>query len=165
MLKHAGGRPTEYYPELCEEIVDFFRISPTRTLKIITTGKNDYRKEEEVEVANPLPHIIDFAHKIGVTYATISNWVKKYPEFFDAYKEVKLLREKIIEQNALKGLYNASFSIFDAKNTLGWRDEQHIKSEHTERKVILIKDARAVRESIGDSAEGNRAETTSLLTN
>lgn len=128
-LKRKVGRPTNYYPELCEEVIEFFDIEPSRTKKIITTGKNYYMKEEEIEVANPLPHLIDFIRKIGTNSTTIGEWAKKYPEFAESLKTAKLLREKIIEQNGLKGLYNASFAIFDAKNTLGWRDEQHLKSE------------------------------------
>ena len=31
--------------------------------------------------------------------------------------------------NALKNLYNSTFSIFMAKNKFGWRDEQHIKGD------------------------------------
>lgn len=139
-----AGQPTKYKPEYCEQLIDFFDIKPSHTRTIVTTGKNDYRKEEQIEVANPLPHIIDFARKIGVTHATILNWGKQFPEFFEALKEIRLLREKIIEQNALRGLYNASFSIFNAKNTLGWRDEQHIKSEHTDKKVILIRNERSL---------------------
>lgn len=126
---HKGGRPTDYKPKFCQQIIDFFDIEPSYKKKIITTGKNDYYKEEEIEVANPIPHITDFAKKIGVNSSSIYAWAKKHEEFSNALKEVKLKREKIIESNALKGLYNASFAIFNAKNTLGWRDEQHIKHD------------------------------------
>lgn len=127
--KKTGPKgPSKYYPELCQEIIDFFDIEEFKTIKIVTTGKNDYCKEEEVEVANPLPHLIDFARKIGVNPGTISEWAKKYPEFSDALKEAKEINERMLTNNALKSLYNPTFSIFMAKNKFGWRDEQHIKT-------------------------------------
>lgn len=123
------GRPSGYYPEICQELIDFFSVQPFRTKKVITTGKNDYYKEEEVEIANPLPHLVTFARKIGVSYYTIWNWGKIHPEFSDALKEVEKMNERMLMDNALKGLYNSTFSIFTAKNKFGWRDEQYIKGE------------------------------------
>lgn len=129
-MAHAGGRPTDYKPRYCQDIIKFFDVPFTRErIKSVTTYKDGTVKEETEEVANNLPHLISFARKIGVTYETIREWGKVHPEFSVALKEVKQMRERMIESNALTGKFNATFSIFDAKNTLGWRDEQYLKGE------------------------------------
>ena len=50
-------------------------------------------------------------------------------KFFYALKNLEAIQEANLVENALAGKYNASFSIFTAKNVLGWRDEQYIKGE------------------------------------
>ena len=136
--KHPGGRPTDYKPSYCQELIDFFDIPHYTTKEVITTGKNGFEKVEYVEVPNSLPHLIHFAKKIGVTYETIRAWGKKYPEFSASLKYVKRLNEAMLMDNALKGLYNPTFSIFTAKNKYGWRDEQHIKGSFTQNLVFKL---------------------------
>ncbi len=52
------------------------------------------------------------------------NLVLKYPEFSDAYKKIKDIQERNIVHGALTGKYNPTFSIFFAKNNLGYKDQQ-----------------------------------------
>lgn len=125
MAKPGPKGPSKYHPGLCAEIVAFFDIKPYREAE---GGK---------EVPNDLPHLVDFAKKIGVSSGTISVWGDKYPEFSEALKAAKELNEKMLAVNALRGLYNSTFSIFMAKNKFGWRDEQHLKGEGFETKQIV----------------------------
>lgn len=148
--KRPEGRPTSYRPEYCEQIVEFFSVKPYFQREVITTGKNDYQKVETVDVPNDLPHLVDFCLKINVNPATISDWAKRYPEFDDALKTAKLINEKMLAINALRGLYNSTFSIFMAKNKFGWRDEQYLKGENMAPIINIVRaDANQVKELSG----------------
>lgn len=57
-----AGRPTDYKPEYCEDIINY-----------LSDGK----------------HIIQYAAKIGVAKSTIYEWANNYPEFSDALKKAQ----------------------------------------------------------------------------
>lgn len=144
MAKRGPKGPSKYYPELAQELIAFYDI-PHFTIKTVKIyGKNEYCKEEQVEVPNSLPHLITFAMKIGVCTDTLYAWGKVYPEFSEALKKCKELNERMLVDNAMRGLYNASFSIFTAKNKFGWRDEQFLKGEgfHQIFNVVIAKDVK-----------------------
>lgn len=136
--KPGAGAPTLYKTEYCDKIIKFFDVPHSKIITIRTTGKNDYVKEEEKEIANALPHLIQFARQIGVSHDAISDWAKKYPDFAEALSTAKKINEQMLASNALKGLYNSTFSIFMAKNKFGWRDEQHLKTESKDEKTLNI---------------------------
>jgi hypothetical protein len=123
----AGGRPTKYKPEYCEAIIDFFNVSPTRTILETVTRKDGSTVDKEIEIANDLPTIQRFCFSIDIVKDTLHEWVARYPEFSDAYKRAKELQEDMWVRNSLKGLYNPSFTIFTGKNIFGWRDKQDIE--------------------------------------
>lgn len=128
-LKHPGGRPTKYYPALCQDLIDFFNVEPTKeTLKTITTAKGTVIEETDY-VATPMPYFVDWCMKIGIHKSTMLDWVERHPEFSDAYTRAKELQERHLSQNALLGNYNANFASLTAKNWLGWKDRQ--EHEHT----------------------------------
>lgn len=128
-FKHAGGRPTKYRPKFAQEILDFYSIEPYREVEVTHTNKKGETWSHFEERANDLPHLINFAKKIGVSYDSINEWEKKYPEFHQSLKQCKLMNEHMLMTNAMKALYNPSFAIFTAKNKFGWRDEQYLKGE------------------------------------
>lgn len=55
--KHAGGRPTDYYPEICEDFESHFRQGQS---------------------------VLEVAVELGVTRQTLYNWAEAHEEFFDA---------------------------------------------------------------------------------
>lgn len=57
-----GGRPTDYDPKYCDDIVDY-----------LTDGR----------------HIIEYAAKIGVAKSTIYEWANNNPEFSVALKKAQ----------------------------------------------------------------------------
>lgn len=120
------GRPSKYDPKYCEEIISFFSIEHYHTIKIVTTGKNDYEKVEEKEVANALPFLSGFSRKIGVNTDTLHEWKRVHPEFSDAFTRAKELQAEMLHGNTLKGLYNSQYGQFAAKNITEWRDKVEI---------------------------------------
>ena len=125
--KRPVGRPTSYKDEYVDQLIEFFDTS-------VYTIKTTYDKEgnEKVEkVLNPFPTLARFATKIGVTRDTLYEWATarneqgelKHPDFSYAYKRAKDFQEALLVEGAIGGMYQANFSIFTAKNVLGWRDK------------------------------------------
>lgn len=118
-----AGRPTKYKPEYAERLIEFYSIPPYT----IVSDKDG----NIIEKANDMPFLVDFAKEIGVGTSTLHDWANRkdkegklaHKEFADALKGFHEHRERILATNALKGLYNSTFSIFTAKNILGWRDK------------------------------------------
>ena len=136
--KRPVGRPTSYKYEYVDQLIEFFDTS-------VYTIKTTYDKEgnEKVEkVLNPFPTLARFATKLGVTRETLHDWATlkdangelRYPEFAYAYKRAKDYQEALLVEGAIGGMYQANFSIFTAKNVLGWRDktEQEITGKDGE---------------------------------
>jgi hypothetical protein len=125
------GRPTKYDPMYCEQMLTFFNIDP------ITYTTDDDGKE--ITKISHLPLLGKFAADIGVTRSTLYEWTNKHPEFSDTYNICKQHQENILTTNALLGNYNGSFSIFTAKNILGWRDKtEEDKDDRLEGSMIEI---------------------------
>ena len=58
----TAGRPTDYRPEYCDEVVSF-----------MADGK----------------HVIEFAAHVGVAKSTVYKWAEELPEFSDALKKAQ----------------------------------------------------------------------------
>ena len=134
MAKHAGGRPTKYKEEYCDEMIDFFKSFLIPKERIKTDGI----KSTSTELVAEYPTFMDFTEHINVSYKTLFNWQDKHKEFLHTYKKCQQIQHEIIKKFAISGAFNASFSIFAMKNIAGWRDKIEIeqKSEVTHKHVI-----------------------------
>lgn len=115
----------------CKEIVDFFSVPYT---VINNEGK---------EVANVLPTFEKFAVNIGVHRDTLNEWQKeenkeKYPNFSDSYKKAKALQDDMVNNLAIRGFYNPTYTIFWAKNRLGMKDKQEVEQTGNAQQVVYI---------------------------
>ena len=125
--KRPVGRPSSYKEEYAEDLIRFFDTS-VYTIVESTDEKGNKRTEK---VLNPFPTLARFATKVGVTRDTLYEWATakndngelKHPEFSYAYKRAKDFQEALLVEGAIGGMYQANFSIFTAKNVLGWRDK------------------------------------------
>ncbi len=139
-----AGRPTKYKKQYCEELIKFFNIEPYREVERRTTDRKSGREYIDYEDApNDLPTFERFAHNLGVHVDTMIEWSSakfpeghaksgqlKHPEFSVAYKKAKQLQKDILITNAMRGLYNTTFSIFLAKNITDLRDKQEYDLNH-----------------------------------
>lgn len=121
------GRPTDYKPEYCQAIIDYFSVKPYElTEKEII--KDGHSAVIQVNEASDFPSFAGFAAKMGVCRDTIQEWCDKHPEFSVAHKKAKVLQESWMTTNGMKSLINTPFAIFTAKNVLGWRDQKEVKA-------------------------------------
>lgn len=142
---------SKYRRDYCRQLIEFFSVEPYRVVDQ-ATGK---------KVANDMPHLVDFAKKIGVDSDTLNNWVKHFPEWADAVRQAKMLNERFLVVNALQGLYQSTFSIFMAKNKFGWRDTVELDQKVEVRHVYVerlfrrlgISEAQATQPVEGSGAE------------
>jgi hypothetical protein len=103
----AGGRPPKWKNvEEVQKLIDAYFLS-------ITDDKGEYTEP---------PTITGLAIALGTTRNTLVDYEEK-DEFLRTIKEAKSRCEKWVEQNALMGKANATFSIFNLKNNYGWRDK------------------------------------------
>ena len=122
-MAHSVGRPTDYKKEYCEDIVKFFNVEPYFETPVTYQDKKGNITSKVVFIAANLPTLAGFAKKIGVSRDTLNEWEHVHPEFSDAIKKGKACQESILITNALRGDYNPAFSIFFAKNNMGWTDK------------------------------------------
>ena len=131
----AGGRPTDYRPEYCEEIIKFFSIDPA----VAVPGVDRDGNPRDIMVPNRFPTFERFATNIGVTSRTLQNWSEEtdergnlvHPEFFRAYAQAKDLQGANLVEGGMGGTYSGPFTVLAAKNLMTWRDKQDL--EHSGR--------------------------------
>ncbi len=116
-MTHAGGRPSKYRVEYCQEAIDFM--------------KQGYSKEA-------------FAGHIGTTKPAIYRWIKKHKEFRNAIKRAEVACQEFWEslgiELVLAGQGNATAWIFNMKNRFrksGWSDTTQIEKTVYRPKTLL----------------------------
>lgn len=117
-----AGRPSNYDPKLCKEIVIFFNRNPLDGAKFGDKGQL---------IHGPIPPTFErFAHNVAqVDYDTILRWTKEHEEFCGAYKKAKHLQRAFYTEALASGLYSGAAPIFTAKNETDMVDKQLI--DHT----------------------------------
>jgi len=141
--KNATGRPTTYDPKYCQMIIDFFDVPHSETKLISETKSKNGIKQEFKETGCPLPFITGFARLINVNVDTLHEWKKVHKDFSESYARARALQAEMLHSNTLKGLYNANYGIFAAKNITEWRDKVEIDHGLQDPLIEKYKDASA----------------------
>ena len=152
--KHPGGRPSEYKPEYCQVILNYFNKPYTHKKLVTYTLKSGSVRTEESDAPNDLPTLEGFANFLGVVKQTILTWADVHPEFMDALMRAKQIQKECLIQNGLKGLYDARFAMFVAVNCSDMRSKESIEitaqvvdSRSPEERELMLNFARAYAES------------------
>lgn len=150
-IRRGRGAPTDYKPEYCEELIKFFTVQSYREIPETWYNPDGSVKRESFKlVANPPPHIGQFARSIGVAKSTVYDWARKYPDFGYSLVHAHDIRRAMIIDNALAGLYNPLFAKLAAANMFGWHDRQDVN--HTgEVKSVIVRYHKPEREAIPDT--------------
>jgi hypothetical protein len=121
--KHPGGRPTKYEPRFCDMVV------------------------EEMAKGYSLSA---FCGIIGVSRATINNWMAENPGFLEAVNRAKVLRLLQWERSAMKLAFTgggtgpqATLTMFGLKNMGGdeWADTQRVEAKIDAKVEVSTDDA------------------------
>ena len=72
--------------------------------------------EKLIELPNILPTFERFSVDIGVSTDILSLWCKEHKEFLRVYKQCQALQKDMLNDLALRGFYNATYTAFAAKN-------------------------------------------------
>jgi len=128
MTEGKRGRPTVFKEEYADQLIEYFDKEPFERRPLLDKEGNE--KGSEIVPAK-FPTLARFATMIGVTRETLHDWATskdddgelKHPNFSYAYKKSKEYQEAILVEGAMANAFHANFSIFTAKNVLGWRDK------------------------------------------
>ncbi len=146
--KKPEGRPTKYSKRYCKEIIKYFQEKTKVPYKVVGVGTTARI------VANPLPFLYDFSEHIGVTYMTVTRWVKKYSEFCDSLETAREIRKNFMVNNGMAGLYPTGVFTFVAKNLTDMKDQQDIK--HSGEVIVMptVKvNGKSINPDIGEDAK------------
>jgi hypothetical protein len=125
-----AGRPQTYGPEfiesLAEKAEEYFGRDGFET---IIVGEGDNAKAHRVP--RPFPTLARFALDNGILRETLYEWANRvddngnpvFPRLAHAIKRTKEYQEALLVEGALLNVYAPAFSIFFAKNNLGWKDK------------------------------------------
>lgn len=109
MAKRGRGKPTSYRKRFCDQLIS--------------------------EMSNGLSYT-GCAGIFGVTFQTLYDWEKRYPEWKEA-KEIGIAKSQVfwekigmqyIVSNPRGPCLNSSVWIFNMKNRFGWRDRTEISA-------------------------------------
>jgi len=82
-MAHAGGRPTDYTPQIIEEINKYLEEAIPENMKI--------------------PTVEGIALRLGINKTTLYEWAKKYPEFSNALDELKMKQKECLVETGIFG--------------------------------------------------------------
>ena len=117
-MKNKGGRPLKF-----------------KSVAELETKINAYFEDKDT-----FPHTVSgLAYWLGCDRKTLINYEEK-ERFFPTIKKAKTRIEAEIEQKALTGYYNPTFSIFNLKNNFDWKDKQEDTSIKGNIKVEIVDD-------------------------
>lgn len=140
-----AGRPTLYGPEILEGVREYFEnFEAWYESPVIKTLKDGSTEERMERVANPPPSILDLhrylkAKNLVVARSSLYDWAEKDPEFAAAIKNgIASIYPEVLQENAMMGKYAPAFSIFAAKNRMGWHDKQEIDHTHHIEPMVLL---------------------------
>lgn len=96
----AGGRPTEYTPELIEKAKSYL----TTCIDVNEDKENGISKQVNI------PSKAGLALALGVSRETLYDWASKYEEFSDIMEQMGAKQEIALINNGLSGKYNQTIT-------------------------------------------------------
>jgi len=87
---NARGRPSKYDKTI-----------PAKVRKYTESCKDFRREDGGLEVNNP--SVWGLARALKVSKATLTNWANEYPDFFDAYEDMKNTQAERLWNGGLSG--------------------------------------------------------------
>lgn len=116
---YTFGRPSNYRPEYCQAIVEYFSI-PVSWEKHVTE-----KGAAQILPMNKLPTFERWAADMGVGEKTLHDWCAKYPEFAEAYASAKSLQKAFLMELGAAGVGNHTLALMLRTNH-GMKEEKEV---------------------------------------
>ncbi len=128
----------EYSKSHGADMLEFFLAKQKYRITMdVHYRKDGEMMEKERHIPNAPPQFSEFGRTIGVSERTLKSWVKKYPEFAEAYEICQDIIQEFFVENGVKGDYASQFAIFAAKNLTKMKDVMVNKNENYDMKAVL----------------------------
>jgi len=82
-MKHAGGRPSEYTPQVIDELNEYLKEAVPQNMKI--------------------PTVEGIALRLGISKKTLYNWGDEHIEFLHALEELKMRQKEVLTETGIFG--------------------------------------------------------------
>ena len=129
---YVCGRPTNYRPEYCQAIVDYF-ASPN-SWEINTDAKGSAKAVP----SGKIPTIARWCHSIGVSTRVLDDWQRRHPEFAEAYQMARELQQSFAIELAAAGIGTSMMNTFmQVKHD--WRVEKEPEEENKPLEIRIVK--------------------------
>ena len=138
--KSKGGRPTKYSDEYITKLnhyVDNFKEHEYYTEQVASQGK---AVDVERVRANGIPTVEEFLLSVDITKDTFYRWIKKYPEFSDAFSKLKSKQKVLLLRGGLLGEFNSGFAKFVAINCTDMKDASHVEQTNKNIEIKIDND-------------------------
>lgn len=129
---YVFGRPTNYRPEYCQAIIDYF-ADPTSW--VINT---DAKGSSKAIPSSKIPTIARWCHGIGVSTRTLDDWQSRYPEFSEAYQMARELQQSFVIELGAAGIGTSLLGAFmQVKHD--WKVEKEVEEEVKPLEIRIVK--------------------------
>lgn len=122
----AVGRPTDYNPELCNELIDFFD-RPYYIQREFVHGPKNNTKVEIITEPNRIPSVEAFLREKKILKGTFYRWVERHTELSDALAHSRSILKDFLNHHALHGNFNSAYAKFFAINATDMRDQPKVE--------------------------------------
>jgi hypothetical protein len=105
-MANPVGRPSDYYPEVNQEMRKFFDTWPDYIAIEEEVASGGRVVKVKTRKQNVPPTINKFSIKSQISREALLDWSKKYPEFGRTYAYCKSIQEEFLCNKGLLGEYN-----------------------------------------------------------
>jgi hypothetical protein len=168
-MANPVGRPTTYTPEVLTATEEYFENFEAWYESTVDRQLKDGTTETRMErLPNPPPSVLDLHRYLKSKGITVSRWSLydwsetgnscEIPAFSQAVKRgITSLYPEVLQENAILGKYAPAFSIFAAKNRMGWHDKQEVDHKHVIEPFILKNESGETLITLGSKVANNPA--------
>lgn len=129
-IKKKLGRPTNYLPEYCEKLEEYFDQPLYKEVEI-EVGTGFKSKTKKVLKPNSLPTFEGFCVQYRLSDKVVYDWKKKHHDFLQSWERCKKIQKRFLVEHGLMNNYNSNFAKFVALNFTDMMDDPKKEKQET----------------------------------